>query len=152
LKDSNYPEGGVRRDAKWRVVVLAVMGLAGCGSQTKVADNAIVLNWRDADTVRVTAACNASNQIDVAVDKWEIYMKKKGTVTLLLQPSGGASLELTQKSADLWPFDEPPPFKANGNGKVKDKKATYQYNVRVACVLPNGDSARVVIDPDIFVD
>jgi hypothetical protein len=132
--------------------VLAVVGLGACAPDNAPAADTIVMKYKNDETVTVTAACNAANQIDVAVDKWEIYMKKKGTVTFELKPSSGASLELTAKSDSLWPFDEAPPFKQNGKGKIKDKKATYQYNIRVACALPGGDSARVVIDPDIFVD
>lgn len=97
--------------------VVAVVGLGACGGDKQADVNAIVLNWKNTDTVTVTAGCSATNQVDVAVDKWEIYMKRKGTVEFVLQPTGGASLELVQKTDDLWPFDEKPRSKATAKAR-----------------------------------
>jgi len=111
------------------------------------------LAYQEAETVTITANCAAGNQVDVVVDKWVLRMKKKGEVTFNPQTTTGAAIEVTQKTAATWPFDETPPLKGNAKGKLKDKNGDYRYNVRVACALgTNGDSVRVVIDPDIIVN
>ena len=131
-------------------VVAATMMVSAC--QRPAEDPRVA--FQQSATVNITANCTAGNQVDVVVDPWVLRMKKKGDVSFNTITTSGAVIELTEKSADKWPFDQSPPFKGSSKGnKIKDKKGDYRYNVRIACAVgTTGDSVRVVIDPDIFVD
>jgi hypothetical protein len=103
-------------------------------------------------------------QIDVAVDKWVIDVKKNSEVTFVLSSTSrpAPTVTVVPQSAADWTFTDGAllrPCKGggkghvNGKGKVKGANGKYHYNLRVACSVGTGkDSTRVVIDPDIFVD
>lgn len=147
------------------VVVAAVLaGAVACADKApKVASpGGRVITSKPNETVTVTANCTAGNQIDVAVDKWLIGVKKNGEVTFLLTSASSPAPDVTvlEKSTGQWPFIDRTPIKpgngkgngpGGGKGKAKADTGTYQYNLRVVC--GTGPAARiVVIDPDIFVD
>ncbi len=145
-------EGRVGSTAKWVLsgtMITTTIVMSAC--QRPVED--VRMAFKQADTVTVTANCTAGNNVYVVVDKWVLHMKKKGDVTLIPLPTGGAAIEFTEKTAARWPFVESPPFKGNAKGTIKDANGDYRYNVRVACPTGTGnDSVRVVIDPDIIVN
>lgn len=142
----------MRSTVKWAVsgsMIAATVLASAC--QRAVDDPRTA--FQTAATVTMTAECTAGNQIDVKVDQWVLRMKKKGDVSFVTQTTSGASVAVTQKTPEQWPFEETPPFNGNGKGKIKDKNGDYHYNVRVACAIgTSGDSVRVVIDPDIIVN
>jgi hypothetical protein len=123
-----------------------------------------VIASKTSETVTVTANCMAGNQIDVAVDKWVIDVKKNSEVTFVLSSTSrpAPTVTVVPKSAADWPFTDGALLRpgkgggkgpGNGKGKVKGANGKYHYNLRVACSVGTGkDSTRVVIDPDIFVD
>ncbi len=130
-------------------IATAALLMSAC--QQPAADSR--LSYKTAETVTITANCTTGNQVGVVVDKWVLRMKKKGDVSFNMQTTTGAVVELSQKEAASWPFDEASPLKGNAKGKIKDKNGEYRYNVRVACAIgTSGDSVRVVIDPDIIVN
>ena len=129
------------------IIITASMAMSAC--QKPVADSRITSKL--ADTVTITANCAAGNQIDVKVNKWVLYMKKRGEVVFIPVSTAGAAISVTQQSPALWPFDQTPPL--SGNGKIKNTDGDYRYDVRVACSIgATGDSVRAVIDPDIIVN
>jgi hypothetical protein len=141
------------------VAVLAVMVACDRGEQAVVPEPFVrTVKAKDQDTVTITANCAVNNQVDVALSNWVVDIKKKGEVSFAVVSNStpAAVVTIEQKSAELWPFDEAPPFSpGNGNGqakgKAKDKNGKYQYNLRVVC--GTGTATRtVLIDPDIFVD
>jgi len=130
-------------------IAAAVVAMSAC--KQPAADPRV--EFRNQETVTITANCAAGNQVDVVVDKWVLRMKKEGDVTFNMQTTTGAAFELTQKTAESWPFDEASPVKGNAKTKIKNKNGDYRYNVRLACAIgASGDSVRVVIDPDIIVN
>ena len=145
-------EGRVGNRVKWVLcgtMITTTIVMSAC--QRPVEDPRLL--FQQSASLTITANCTAGNQVDVVVDPWVLRMKKKGDVTFVPLTTGGAAIEVTEKTAAQWPFVESPPFKGNAKGTIKDANGDYRYNVRVTCPTGTGnDSVRVVIDPDILVN
>ena len=144
-------EGRVGNTAKWVLsgtMITTTIVMSAC--QRSVQDPRMA--FQQSAMVTITANCTAGKQADVKVEPWVLGMKKNSEVTFVARTTSGAVIDVTEKTAEPWPFVEKPPFKGNSRGKTKDKKGIYKYNVQVACYTGTSDEFRVVIDPDIIVD